>query len=157
MPDSSSGVDLCINVALKSYWKHENLTSWENFTDVKIHGENFMAIFPILIVSVVIWITSGTLGIFATLVYVVTVPVGICDWLTIEIIPILWTSLLFCYLCYIELNTTTAATSPKPSYRRRCRKLCIISIYNNDRSASEKSPYAFMLSPMRCARSIAWT
>ena len=38
-----------------------------------IHGKNFMAIFTTL--SVVIWFSTGTLGIFATLVYVL-----LCVW-----------------------------------------------------------------------------
>ena len=38
-----------------------------------IHGENFMAIFTTL--SVVIWFSTGTLEIFATLVYVFTMRV----------------------------------------------------------------------------------
>ena len=37
-----------------------------------LHGENFMAIFTTP--SVVIWFSTGTLGIFATLVYVFTMP-----------------------------------------------------------------------------------
>ena len=44
------------------------------------HGENFMAIFTTL--SVVIWFSAGTLGIFATLVYVFTMRVIIYDTLT---------------------------------------------------------------------------
>ena len=42
-----------------------------------IHGENFMAIFTTF--SVVIWFSTGTLGIFATLVYRFTMRDGICD------------------------------------------------------------------------------
>ena len=41
------------------------------------HGENFIAIFTIL--SVVIWFTTSTLEIFATLVFVITMRMGICD------------------------------------------------------------------------------
>ena len=55
-----------------------------------LHGENFMAIFTTL--SIVICFSMGTLGIFATLVYVFTMR---------TIIPILATSILFCNLCYI--------------------------------------------------------
>ena len=65
------------------------------------HGENFMAIFTTL--SVVIWFSTGTLGILATLVYVFTIRVVINDILSIAIIPTLSTSILFCNLCYILL------------------------------------------------------
>ena len=44
---------------------------------ILLHGENFMAIFTTL--SVVIWFSKGTLGIFATLVYVFTMRVAIYD------------------------------------------------------------------------------
>ena len=53
--------------------------------------------------SVVIWFFTGTLGIFATLVYVLTMRVGICDILSMGIIPTLSTSILYCNLCYIIL------------------------------------------------------
>ena len=66
-----------------------------------IHGENLMAIFTIL--SMVIWFSTGTLGIFATLVYVFTMCVVIYDILSMAIIPTLSTSILFCNLCYILL------------------------------------------------------
>ena len=52
-----------------------------------IHGENFMTIFTTL--SVVIWFSTGTLGIFATLVYVFTIRVVIYDILSMAIIPTL--------------------------------------------------------------------
>ena len=64
-----------------------------------VHGENFMAIFTTL--SVVIWLSTGTLGIFATLVYVFTVV--IYDILGMAIISTLSTSILFCNLYYILL------------------------------------------------------
>ena len=64
-----------------------------------VHGENFMAIFTTL--SVVIRFSTGTLGIFATLVYVFAMRVVIYDILSIAIIPTLSTSILFCNLCYI--------------------------------------------------------
>ena len=67
----------------------------------KLHGENFMAIFTSL--SVVIWFSTGTLGIFATLVYVFTMRVVIYDILSMAIITTLSTSILFCNLCYILL------------------------------------------------------
>ena len=51
-----------------------------------VHGKNFMAI--VTTPSVVIWFSTGTLGVFATLVYV---------------FPTLSTSILFCNLCYILL------------------------------------------------------
>ena len=60
-----------------------------------------MAIFTTLIV--VIWFSTGTLGIFATLVYVFTMHMGIFNILSMVIIPTLSTSILFCNLCYILL------------------------------------------------------
>ena len=65
------------------------------------HGENFMAIFTTL--SVVIWFSTGTLGISATLVYVFTMRVVMNDILSMSIISTLSTSILFCNLCYIPL------------------------------------------------------
>ena len=53
--------------------------------------------------SMVICFSMGTLGIFATLVYVFTMRVVIYDILSMAIIPILATSILFCNLCYILL------------------------------------------------------
>ena len=53
--------------------------------------------------SVVIRFSTGTLGIFATLVYVFTMLVVIYDILSMAIIPTLSTSILFCNLCYIVL------------------------------------------------------
>ena len=50
-----------------------------------MHGENFMAIFTTL--SVVIWFFTGTLGIFATLVYVFTMRVVIYDILSVVKFP----------------------------------------------------------------------
>ena len=64
-----------------------------------------MAIFTIL--SVVIWFSTGTLGIFVTLVYIFTMLVVIYDILSMAIIPTLSTSILFCNLCYIVVNFTT--------------------------------------------------
>ena len=66
-----------------------------------LHGENFMAIFTTL--SMVIWFSTGTLGIFATLVYVFPMRVVLYDILSMAIIPTLSTSILFCNLCYILL------------------------------------------------------
>ena len=60
-----------------------------------------MAIFTTL--SVVICLTTGTLGIFATLFYVFTMRVVLYDILSMAIIPTLSTSILFCNLCYILL------------------------------------------------------
>ena len=60
-----------------------------------------MAIFPTL--RVVIWFSTGTLGIFATLVYVFSMRVIIYDILSMAIIPTLSTSILFCNSCYILL------------------------------------------------------
>ena len=53
--------------------------------------------------SVVIWFSTGTLGIFATLVYVFTMRVVMNDRLSMAIIPELSTSILFCNLCYVLL------------------------------------------------------
>ena len=60
-----------------------------------------MAIFNTL--SVVIWFFTGTLGIFATLVYVFTMRVLMYDILSMTIIPTLSTSILICNLRYILL------------------------------------------------------
>ena len=60
-----------------------------------------MAIFTTL--SVVIWFSTGTLGIFATLVYAFTMRVVIYDILSMAIIPTLSTFILFRNLCYILL------------------------------------------------------
>ena len=53
--------------------------------------------------SVVIWFSTGTLGIFATLIYVFTMRVVINDILSMAIIPTPSTSILFCSLCDILL------------------------------------------------------
>ena len=60
-----------------------------------------MAIFTTL--SVVIWFSTGTLGIFATIVYVFTMRVVIYDILSMAIITTLLTAILFCNLYYILL------------------------------------------------------
>ena len=52
-----------------------------------------MAIFTTL--SVAIWFSTGTLGIFATLVYVFTMRVVIYDILSMAMIPTLPTFMLF--------------------------------------------------------------
>ena len=57
-----------------------------------------MAIFTTL--SVVIWFSTGTLGIFTTLFYVFTMRVVIYDVLSIAIITTLSTSILFFNLYY---------------------------------------------------------
>ena len=49
------------------------------------------------------WFSTGTLGIFATLVYVFTMRVVLYDILSMAIIHTLSTSILFCNLCYILL------------------------------------------------------
>ena len=54
--------------------------------------------------SMVIYFSMDTLGIFATLVYVFTMRVVIYDILSMAIITILATSILFCNLCYILLG-----------------------------------------------------
>ena len=56
-----------------------------------------MAIFTTL----VIWFSTGTLGIFPTLVYVFTMRVVIYDILSIATTPTQSTSIVFCNLCYI--------------------------------------------------------
>ena len=66
-----------------------------------IHWENFMAIFTTL--SVVIWFSTGTLGIFATLFYVFTMRVVIYDIVSMAIITTLSTFILFCNFYYILL------------------------------------------------------
>ena len=71
--------------------------SWDFLT----YRENFMALFTTL--SVVIWFSTGTLGIFATLVYVFTMRVVIYDVLSMAIITTLSTSILFRNFCYILL------------------------------------------------------
>ena len=60
-----------------------------------------MAIFTTL--SGVILFSTGTLGIFATFVYVFTMRVVLYDILSMSIITTLSTSILFCNLCYILL------------------------------------------------------
>ena len=60
-----------------------------------------MAIFTTL--SVVIWFSTGTLGIFATLVYAFTMRLVIYDILSMTIILTLSTSILFRNLCYVLL------------------------------------------------------
>ena len=81
---------------------YEIRTAWSIRTKFfTMHGENFMATFTTL--SVVIWFSTGTLEIFATLVYVFTMRVVIYDILSMAIIPTLSTSILFCNLCYILL------------------------------------------------------
>ena len=61
-----------------------------------------MAIFTT--VSVIIWFSTGTLGIFATLVYVFTMRAVIYDILSMAVIPTLSTSILFSNLGYIILQ-----------------------------------------------------
>ena len=53
--------------------------------------------------SVVIWLSTGTLGIFATLVKFFIMSVVIYNILSMAIIPTLSTSIRFCNLCYILL------------------------------------------------------
>ena len=60
-----------------------------------------MAIFTTL--SVVTWLSTGILGIFATVIYDFTMRVVIYDILSMEIISTLSTSIMFCNLCYILL------------------------------------------------------
>ena len=64
-----------------------------------------MAIFTTL--NVVFWFSTGTLGIFTTLVYVFTMRVVIYDILSMAIITTLSTSILFCNLYYTIVNFTT--------------------------------------------------
>ena len=79
----------------------DNLRFTKLLEDTLAHGESFMAIFNTL--SVVIWFSTGTLRICATLVYVFTMLVGIYDILSMAIIPTLSTYILFCNLCYVLL------------------------------------------------------
>ena len=60
-----------------------------------------MAIFTTLIL--VIWFSTGTMGIFDTLVYVFTMRVVIYDILSMAITPTLSTSILFCN-CFVFCN-----------------------------------------------------
>ena len=60
-----------------------------------------MEIFTTL--SVLIWFSTGTLGIFDTLVYVFSMRVVIYNILSMAIIPTLSISILYCNLCYILL------------------------------------------------------
>ena len=60
-----------------------------------------MAIFTTL--SMVIWFSTDTLGIFATPVYVFTMRVVIYDMLSMAIITTLSTSILFCNFYYVLL------------------------------------------------------
>ena len=60
-----------------------------------------MAIFTTL--SVVIWFSTGTLGIFALLVNAFIMRVVIYDIMSMTIIPTLSTAIMFCNLCYILL------------------------------------------------------
>ena len=69
-----------------------------------LNWENCMAIFTTR--SVVIWFSTGTLGIFATLVYVFTMRVVIHNILSMAIITTLSASILFCNFYYILLWTS---------------------------------------------------
>ena len=60
-----------------------------------------MAIFTVF--SVAIWFSTGTVEIFATLVYVFTMRVVIYDILSVAIISTLSTSILLYNLCHILL------------------------------------------------------
>ena len=88
------------------------------------HGENFMAIFTTL--SVVIWFSTDTLGIFATLVYVFSMRVVIYDILSMAIITALSTSILFfiCTIYYCEFHHAVWWKSPYGH-----SKLCDINIH----------------------------
>ena len=87
---------LCVS---KSDCKVQNSPTNPKLSLSIVHGENFMVIFTTL--SVVIWFSTGTLGILATLIYVSTMRVVIYDILSMAIIPTLSTSILFCNFCYI--------------------------------------------------------
>ena len=60
-----------------------------------------MEIFTTL--SVAIWFSTDTLGIFSTLFYVYTMCVAVYDILSMAIFSTLSTSILSCNLCYILL------------------------------------------------------
>ena len=71
-----------------------------------------MAIFTTL--SVVIWFSTGALGIFATLVYVFTMRVVIYDTLSMAIIPTLSNSVycfVICAIHYCELHLCNSENS----------------------------------------------
>ena len=67
-----------------------------------------MAIFTTLsffVLHVVIWFSASTLGIFATLVYIFTMRVGIYDVLSMAIIPTLSTYwFVICVMYYCKLH-----------------------------------------------------
>ena len=88
-----------ITTGLEIAWSEQDWVACSG--SVYLHGENFMAIFTTH--SVVIWFSTGTLGDFATLVYVFAIRVVLYDILTMAIIPTLSTFILFCNLCYILL------------------------------------------------------
>ena len=85
-----------------------------------VHGENLMAIFITL--RAVIFFSTGTLEIFATLVYVFTMRVVIYDILSMTIIPTLSTSVLvICNLCYILLWISPRSMVKSPyGYSKLC-------------------------------------
>ena len=108
----NGAVSICMQIVLKTlnafFSKPCFRSRWSLY-----HGENFMAIFTTL--SVVIWFSTGILGIFTTLVYVLTMLVVIYDILSMAIIPTLSTSII-CYIYYCEFHNAVWWKSP---YRYR--------------------------------------
>ena len=90
--------------------KSTNICVFYKSRFINLHGENFMAIFTTL--SVVIWVSTGTLGIFSTLVYIFTIRLVIYDILSMVIIPTLSISILFCNLSYILLWISPRSVVP---------------------------------------------
>ena len=91
----------------------------EPVKSLMLHADNFMAIFTPL--SVVILFSTGTRGVFTTLVYVFTMRVVIYDILSMAIIPTLLTSILFCNLCCILLWISPLSVGKSPyGYSKLC-------------------------------------
>ena len=92
----------------KFYWS-KKLQKTEIFSfnlNIRVHGENFMTIFY-LWQFMVIWFSTSTMEIFASLVYVFTMRVVIYDILSMTIISTLSTSILFCVVLYTTVDFTT--------------------------------------------------
>ena len=92
--------------------KYDFLNIVTEFEFGDAHGENFMAIFTTL--SVVIWFSTGTLGIFATLVYIFTMRVVIYNILSMAIMPHYRLPYCFviCVICYCEFHHAVSWKSP---------------------------------------------
>ena len=113
----------CTKMISRQISSNINKKIWITYYNYRItHGKNFVAIFILL--SVVVWISLSTLWILTTLVNVITMRVGRCDWLTIAKIA-LSTSIRFCYLCYIQFWTTPLGVV---KIAIQISKLCIICV-----------------------------